>query len=231
MSKELLPYRVLFVEDERQTRENYVIYLKTIFKEVYEAEDGDDGYRQYVDKKPHIMVIDLNLPKMNGLELLKRIRQADHNTKAIMLTAHTDKEFLLSAASLKLVEYLVKPVNRRDLKNALNIAVEELEHFKIEAVKKVVFASGYSWDKESKELLHHKENIQLTAKETKMLELLCSSLGRTFTYDEISEYVWGYDALGSADSIKTLVKKLRTKLPKSTVENVFGIGYKINSLK
>jgi len=230
VSEDLLPYKVLFIEDEEETRKNYVIYLKTIFKEVYEAENGEDGYRQYQNKKPDIMIIDVNLPKMNGLELLKKIRQKDQNTKAIMLTAHTDKEFLLNAASLKLVEYLVKPVNRRDLKNVLNTAIEELENFRIDVIKKVVFESGYSWNKESKELSLHKKHVSLTAKESKLLELLCSSTGRTFTFDEISEYVWGYTA-GSTDSIKTLIKKLRFKLPKSTIENVFGIGYKINSKK
>lgn len=66
------PYKILFVEDEKVTRENYVMYLKMHFQEVYEAEDGEKAYELYKEKHPDIMIIDINIPKLNGLELLKK---------------------------------------------------------------------------------------------------------------------------------------------------------------
>ena len=110
------PYKILFVEDDQVIRENYVTYLKMFFSEVFEAEDGEKAYELYKLKKPDIMIIDINIPKLNGLDLLERIRENDYSTKAIMLTAHSDKSFLLKAVGLKLTRYLVKPVSRKDLK-------------------------------------------------------------------------------------------------------------------
>ena len=105
--KDMHPYKILLVEDEKAIKENYVTYLKMFFEEVYEAEDGEKAYELYKTKKPDIMIIDINIPKLNGLDLLEKIRQNDHSTKAILLTAHSDKSFLFKAIPLKLVKYLV----------------------------------------------------------------------------------------------------------------------------
>jgi diguanylate cyclase (GGDEF)-like protein len=127
-------YDILFIEDDPIIRSNYSKELKVHFKNVYEAPDAFKGYELYQEKKPHIMIVDINLPKMSGLELLKKIRKTDQNTKAIVLTAHTNKEFMLQAASLKLNEYLVKPVNRHDFRQALEKSVQEIESFNIVSV-------------------------------------------------------------------------------------------------
>lgn len=121
----IYPYTVLFVEDEKATRENYTAYFKMFFNEVYEAGDGEEAYLLYKEKKPDIMIIDINLPKLNGIELLKRIRESDYITKAIMLTAHADEEFLSATASLQLTRHLVKPVSRKNLNEALDLSINE----------------------------------------------------------------------------------------------------------
>ncbi|MGB5793051.1 response regulator transcription factor [Poseidonibacter sp.] len=124
--EELYPYKILFVEDEEATRKNYVTYLKMLFSEVYEAKDGEIAYQLYKEKKPDILILDVNIPKLNGLELLEKIRENDYTTKAIMCTAHSDQNFLLQAVSLQLTKYLVKPVSRQELKEALDLAISEL---------------------------------------------------------------------------------------------------------
>ncbi len=229
MSDKLLPYKILFVEDEAQTRQNYVIYLKTIFQEVYEAEDGEEGYELYKERRPHIMVIDINLPKINGLELLQKIRQEDHNTKAIMLTAHTDEEFLLEAASLKLTKYLKKPVARKELRDTLMLSVKELQEYVVKPLEAFYLDDAYRWEFGSKKLMHFKDEISLTPKERMFLDLLCTNHTQVVTYEQISEHVWGYDEVGSLDSIKSMLRKLRKKLPKDFIKNVFATGYKINT--
>jgi len=125
--KQNYPFKILFVEDEKAIRDNYIQYLKIFFSEVYEAEDGDKAYQIYNEKKPDIIILDINIPKLNGLDLLKKIRENDYITKVIMLTAHTDKKFLLDASSLQLTRYLVKPVSRKNLKEALEHSIEELQ--------------------------------------------------------------------------------------------------------
>lgn len=224
---EKYPYRILFVEDEEALRTNYVTYLQMIFDEVHEAKDGEEALKVYKNVKPHIMIVDIHMPRMNGLEFLREVRKEDHATKAIMLTAHTDTAFLIEAAALKLTCYLTKPITRKALQEALQTAIEEMKHFETKPLVRVKFADGWSWDKQREELFCFEQNVPLTKKEQKLLALLFSSANRTFTYDEIFDYVWGYDQIGTLDALKSLVKALRKKIPKDTVHNVFGIGYKI----
>lgn len=227
MKNKLFPFKILFIEDEKETRQNYVLYLKTLFSEVYEAADGEEGYKIYREKKPHIMIIDINLPKMSGLELLKQIRQSDHTTKAIMLTAHTDKNFLLEATTLKLTKYLVKPVNRRDLKSTLDKTIDELQSYKVTPVKKIIFDKNCFWNSETKEFVYFGEVVELTAKEKKLLELLLLQPSKTFTYNEIFDHFWQEESF-TLNSLKNLVKRLRKKIPCDIISNVFNEGYRIS---
>ena len=222
------PYKILFVEDDQVIRENYVTYLKMFFSEVFEAEDGEKAYELYKLKKPDIMIIDINIPKLNGLDLLERIRENDYSTKAIMLTAHSDKSFLLKAVGLKLTRYLVKPVSRKDLKEALKLTIDEVLKFNVITVQKIDLPDDYSWDFQLKELKYHNVIVELTNKEKIFLELLFSHKNRVFTYDEISDYVWGYDDSIPLNGLKNIVKRLRKKLPEDTILNIFNEGYEIN---
>lgn len=222
------PYKILFVEDEEATRENYVTYLKMLFTDVFEAEDGEIAYKLYQEKKPDIMIIDINIPKLNGLDLLKKIRQDNQKIKAIMLTAHTNTDFLLSATSLKLTKYLVKPVNRKDLKEALELAVNEIQNYCILPIKKIDLNENYYWDIELKDLRQHNCSIELTNKERILLSLLLSHKNKVFTYNEIFSYVWEYEEEISLNSLKNMIKRLRKKLPEEIIVNVFNEGYKAN---
>ena len=223
----MYPYKVLIVEDEQVLRENYATYLKMFFNEVYEAEDGAQGYELYKTKKPDIMIVDINLPKLTGLELLKKIREKDSQTKVIMSTAYTDKNFLLDAVTLKLTKYLVKPVSRKDLKEALKLTIDELREFDMVPLKKIDLTQEYSWYVELKELKYHNTAIKLTHKERTLLGLLFSHKNRVFSYDEIFEHVWEYEETISINGLKNMVKRLRKKLPEDTIQNVFNEGYKI----
>ncbi len=227
MIEEIYPYKVLFVEDEEILRKNYTTYLKMLFKEVYEAKDGEIAYKIYKEEKPDIMIIDIHLPKLNGIDLLKKIRENDHSTKAIMLTAHTDKSFLIDAAALKLTKYLVKPISRKELKNALNESIEELNKYDILPIKKIELKNNYMWNTELQELKNDNKTIELTSKEKKILTLLFSRKDKVFSYDEIFDYFWMEEESFTLNSLKNLIKRLRKKLPEDTIINQFNEGYKI----
>jgi YesN/AraC family two-component response regulator len=119
MDNEKSLYNILFIEDEVTIRENYVRFLQRYFQNVYEANDGEEALSIYNKEKIDIMIIDINLPKLNGIDFLKIVRKNDHTVKAIMLTANSDVDTLLSAIDLKLSQYLVKPITRDELKTAL----------------------------------------------------------------------------------------------------------------
>jgi len=225
---ELYPYKILFVEDEDLLRKNYTSYLKLLFKDVYSAKDGQEALLIYKKEKPDIMIVDIHIPKINGLELIKTIRQNDLNVKVIILTAHLNTEFLMEAASLKLVKYLKKPVNRKELKEALTLAINEISNYDIIPRKNFNLSNGYVWDKETKELKHFNEIVDLTNKERLFLELLFSHKNKVFSYDEIFYYVWNdFNENVSLSSLKNLISRLRKKIDIDLIVNVFNEGYKL----
>jgi DNA-binding response OmpR family regulator len=221
-------YSVLYVEDEKDIRANYVNYLTRHFEKVFEAADGQEGYDKYVKYRPDIMIVDINLPKLNGLDLIRKVRKDNHSTKVIMLTAHSEIKYLLEATEFKLTKYLVKPVTRSELKDALTLAMDELSNFETRSKKTIIMKDGFYWDIQREELFNNNSCTILTNKERSVLSLLFSSLNRVFTYDDIIFHVWYEEDNDKVDALKTIIKNLRKKLPKDTIKNVFATGYKID---
>lgn len=116
-----LQYNILFVEDEVATRSNYVQYLERYFNNVYEASNGEEALIIYQDKKPDLLIIDINMPKMNGMELLTKIRQNDEDTKVIMLTAYSKNEYIIKTMEFPNTKYLIKPITRSELEQTLEL--------------------------------------------------------------------------------------------------------------
>lgn len=220
-------YDILFIEDEVDVRKNYVHYLKRYFENVYEVGTLKEAHKLYKEKRPSILIVDINLPDGTGIEFLAKIRESDHTVRAIMLTAMSSVEILLDATELKLTKYLIKPVCREGLREALENAVEELHSFTTYSNNKILLKDSFYWDKNTKQLF--KDNIEqmLTNKERALLTLLFSDIKQTFTTEDIIFELW-YDVDSSkVASLKTIIKKLRKKLPDGTIKNVFGVGYKI----
>ncbi|MEA1891605.1 MAG: response regulator transcription factor [Campylobacterota bacterium] len=227
MSNKKESYSVLYVEDEKEIRENYIKYLKRLFEHVYEAVDGREGLQVYNEKKPDILIVDINLPELNGLSLVRQVREYDHTTRVIMLTAHSDAKYLLEATELKLTKYLIKPISRSELREALDMVVSELSTFDVKSKKRATLRDGYYWNFDKAELFHYGSLVVLTNKEQILLNLLFSNKNRVFTYESIIMSLWSDSFDDKQDSLKTIIKNLRKKLPEGSIENVFGRGYKI----
>ncbi len=227
MKESKYPYSVLFIEDEEAIRNNYTSYLKEYFEKVYEAEDGLIAYEIYKTKKPQILIIDVHIPHINGIKLLQKIRETDHTTKAIILTAYADTNYLLQAAELKLTKYLVKPISRQELKEALALVVNELSDFKVSSNKVVHLLNNYVWDYTKKEISNNGNYIELTNLERRIMVLFFDNINIVLPLDSIIYEVWGDSLRGNHASLKTLIKNLRKKMPLDIIKNVFGVGYKL----
>lgn len=219
---------ILYAEDEIETRKNYTNYLKRYFKEVYVAQNGEQALNFYEEHKPNIMLLDINMPFINGLELTKKIREQDKKTRIIILTAHLEQDKLLFAAELNLTKYLPKPISRIKLKEALNEAVNQYKELNEDSL---IFElrEGFSFNRDSKKLIFENSEIKLTKYESLFLELMTSKKDRVFTSDEIYNYLWDEveTCESSATKLKDLIKRLRKKLPKDSIENIYGAGYKL----
>ena len=225
----LLNYKILFIEDDNKTRQNYVNVLKSSFRDVYQAKDGFEALEIYKAKKPDIMIIDVDLPKMSGLDLLKKIRKEDINTKAILFTSYSDKKTLLKATILKLTEYLIKPVSRKELKIAIQLAIDEIENYKITSSDILKLKDSFTWSFEKEELYKCNKLIKLTKKEKDILNIIFRNTlkNKATSYEELLYPIWeDYNEL-TLKSLKTFMSTIRKKLPENTIVNEYSIGYKI----
>ena len=218
---------ILFVEDERGIRKSYIESLDERFCTVYEASDGEEAYRIYQSKRPSIIVADINMPKLNGLELVHKIREQDYTTRIIMLTAYSDVKYLLEAVGLQLTKYLVKPISRKELADALSMAIDEFSKYEITPKKLLTLKDKFYWDLKTYELFNDGKLIILTKMERTVLIYLLNNVNKICKYDEIMYAVWPDVFDDRLSALKTIVKNLRRKLPEDTIQNVFNEGYKV----
>ena len=216
---------LLFIEDEVEIRKNYVMALKPSFKNVYEASNGKDGFNIYKDKKPEILIVDINMPKLNGLDLIGKIRENDLSTKIIVLTAYSNEEHLLKASELKLIKYLLKPVKRNTLYETINKAIEEINTYDISNKNLLILKDNYIWDFNKKNLYKNYIEIELTKKEKDILQVIFQNPNKELTYDMIIESVWD-EYNNTSQNLKTRIMNIRKKLPENTIETIYGIGYR-----
>lgn len=221
MDNKFKDFSILYIEDDKGIRDINFSMFKRIFKEAYEAENGEIGYQLYIDKKPDIIVTDIKMPKLNGLELAKRIRKKDNKTKIIITTAFNDEKYLLESIELNLERYLIKPLTKRNLFPALEKAISQIP-------KKLYLSKNFFFDYRSS-LFYFEDNIiEMTKKELLFLSLLVKNIDKIVTYDEIEEEVWGYENM-SISSLRTTIGCLRKKLPFNIISNISNMGYKLKT--
>lgn len=216
--------KILFVEDDDIARENAVEYLSHIFGEVLQASNGLEAYSLYNQYHPQIIITDIMMPKINGLELVEKIRQYDKTTQIIIATAFSTKEYLLRAIELQLVKYLIKPISQQQLEDALEACCALLNQSQSNVMS---LGLDCSFDVYNKTLLYQGEVFKLRAKEILLLELLLKNHSRYVTYEEIENVVWSEGSM-SKDALKTLIRDLKSKLPSNVLKNLSGTGYKID---
>lgn len=214
--------RILYVEDENEIRQNTIKSLKFFTQEVYEAENGLVGWEMYLKHKPDIIMTDILMPKLNGIELVRRIRQHDPHVCIVIITAHTDTEHLLGAIDLHLEQYIVKPITLDSLNTALSRCLARIETKKAFLLN---LPSGYTYDIDHKVLSYEGETIKLNKKEILFFEILLLNSHRVVTYAELQEHVW-MDDIMTDSALRTLVRSVRKKLPQDLITNLSGNGYR-----
>ena len=169
MTKILKNYSILYVEDEPIIQQNICEYLESYFNKVYVASDGKKALELYYEHCPDVMLLDINLPYISGLDVAKEIRQENASVKIIMLTAYTDTEKLLAATELKLSKYLVKPIGPKLFKEAMLHLSKELLANPLDFV---YVALNCIWHKNEEVLYLHNVPVNLSEKEHRLFKLL-----------------------------------------------------------
>lgn len=218
--------KVLYVEDEEFIRTNAISYLKRLFHNVYEACDAMNAMEMIEKYKPHIVITDIKMPKISGLDMIRKVREHDDKTQFIVLTAFTDTDYLLDAIDLGLVKYLTKPIRHETIYPLLVKCAKNI--FEDKDSKRYISDTCY-YDTVSEILLYDDEEVKLSKTELKFLQLLCKNSPRAVSYEELQNHIW-YDEYMSDNAIRLLVRDLRKKLPKDSIKNISKIGYKLELL-
>jgi DNA-binding response OmpR family regulator len=216
--EELKNISILCVEDEDGIRETIVNTLNYYFKDVYEATSGNEGFELYEYYKPKIVITDIQMRDGNGVELVKRIRENDFETMIIMLTAHSNEEYLMELINSNVNHYILKPLNLKKLSQAL-------EKYLVKSSKPVMLSEDLLFDLQKRELVYkNSEIIPLRKREKDFLYLLYEKKDSILKYEEIEFELWN-DKEMTTHALKSFIKELRSKLPINVIKNVPQEGY------
>ena len=178
---------------------------------MYIGVDGEDGFNLYKEHKPDFIITDIKMPKMDGIELVKKIRQNDADTSIVIISAHTEVELLLESIPLNLIEYVVKPLNTEKLKEIFEKFLTNKDN------------TNFIYNKDKSEVILSGETHTLNYKENLFLDKIINQK-RIISYDEIEFDIWDGKEM-SQNALRLFIKNLRKKLPKDFIKNVPNHGY------
>ncbi|MEA3499283.1 MAG: response regulator transcription factor [Campylobacterota bacterium] len=217
--------KVLYVEDDLKVREVNSEIFSYLTNQLILASDGEEALEKYNIYKPHIIITDIKIPKLNGIEFIKNVREKDKKTPVVFCTAYSDECYLLPAANLNIQGYLVKPLVYNKLKEVL---FEIIKYLNINSIIEIKISDDLSYDTDKGVLIFENTTIDLNKKEKALIDLLVENKNKVVLYQEIENSVWGIDDEYMSDTaLRTLIKILRKKLPSGTIENIARQGYKI----
>lgn len=217
--------RILVVEDEVDLLEAIAEGLRIDGYAVDTSEDGDKGLELASTSNYDLIILDLNLPSIDGLDILKNIRQNDKLTKILILTARSSIEDRVKGLDLGANDYLIKPFHFDELEARIRCLLRmkfiqednELKHNNLKINTKS--RKAYIYD----------EEIKLTKKELAILEYLMKNINKSVSQEELIEHVWDNSVDMFSNSVRVHINSLRKKLKAQTeeeiIKNVVGVGY------
>ena len=215
MSKILNNLTVLIVENEGDGKKIVQEVMRDKFEKVITAQNGDEGLKKFKKYNPNMVITDVFMPIMNGLDMAKSIKEISKDTPIIV--------FSLKGIDVGIDKYVLKPI---DLDDFL-VTLENVAKNKIETANIIQVTNGYSFNKIKRVLIRDGVEISLTKKELAFISLLIKRLGTLVLHDEIKNVVWVGESVTEA-AIRTFVKRVRDKVGSNFIKNVPGLGYKID---
>lgn len=218
---------ILIVEDEQRLGD---ILKKQLEESGFNAEIAYDGYvgKQLVEKNSYsLIILDISLPLINGYDLCKEIRKRDNKIPIIMLTAFSTSENKLAGFDVGADDYIVKPFDYRELLARVNVFLRRSDSSNPQF--EILRIANLEMDLKTKSVTREGKRIDLTAKESLLLETFLKNKGKLLTRDQIIEQVWGIEFDPSTNIIDVYVNYLRKKIDKDfepkLIHTKFGFGF------
>ncbi|MBT2684985.1 response regulator transcription factor [Bacillus sp. ISL-37] len=224
---------ILIVEDEREIAELVRDYLEAEGYRSVLAFDGHDGLSQFIEHRPTVAVLDVMLPRMDGIELCRRIR-AESNIPIIIMSAKKSDTDKIIGLGIGADDYVTKPFSPGELVARIKAQLRRFKHLSVpKETENTIRYPGLEIN--LKEYTVHAEGrpIDLSAKEFQLLAFMAANKGQVFTKEQLLENVWGYQHVGDTNTITVYVRKLREKMEVNPseprfIKTVWGIGYKFD---
>ncbi|HZO97363.1 MAG TPA: response regulator transcription factor [Gaiellaceae bacterium] len=218
---------ILVVEDESSIASFVSLYLKNAGYSVRTASTGGEALALAAAEKPALIVLDLMLPDIDGIEVCKRIRQ-DSDVPILMLTARDEDVDKIIGLEVGADDYLTKPFNPRELVARIRSVLRRAAPERRERESETIQHGNLTVDAGRREVRVGDEEIQLAPKEFDLLWELLDHRGLVLTRDQLLERVWGYTFAGDTRTVDVHVRQLRRKLgDASPIVTVWGVGYKV----
>jgi two-component system alkaline phosphatase synthesis response regulator PhoP len=226
--------KVLVIEDDKSIVDLLEIHLKDLNCDVTTTLDGAEGLRKATSETFDLIVLDIMLPNVNGLDICKEVRKRDIYTPVLMLTSKSEEVDKVIGLEIGADDYLTKPFSIREF-----IARTKAILRRVEAIQKEIGSdadisiSDLSIEASKRKVTLKGERIELTPKEFDLLHLLASHPGKTYTREQLLNILWGYQYNGYEHTVNSHINRLRSKIepdiskPKYILTS-WGVGYRFN---
>lgn len=225
--------KILIVEDEHDILQLIKLYVEKEGFRTVSAKTGMEGLQQVKHEKPDLVVLDLMLPEIDGLEVCKRLRSAPETAMLpiIMLTAKAEESDTIIGLELGADDYVIKPFSPKTLVARIKALFRRLERKPDDSPASYRYGD-LVMDLARHEVTVNKIEVSLTAKEFGLLEHLLRNPGRVLTREVLLNTVWGYDYYGTTRTVDVHVRRLKQKLPSlsDAIISVKSLGYKLKEL-
>lgn len=219
--------KILVVDDDRVLADVITFTLRREGFVVIQAYDGAAGLERWADEQPDLIILDVNMPKISGFEVCRRIR-AQADTPILMLTVRGEEDDIVGGLELGADDYIVKPFSPRQLVARVKAILRRAGGKPVPTELQVGFLKLVSGKRELT-IGSEKEQVSLTPLENRLLECLMVNAGQVLTFDIIIDYVWG-PAAADRDMLRQVVRRLRMKIEPEPSEPIYiqtvpGLGY------
>ena len=230
--------RVIIIEDEVDIAELIELHLDDLNCETEMYHNGRVGYEAVLKNNPDLIILDVNLPEMNGLDICRRQRAEKVNIPLLMLTARSEEIDKILGLETGADDYLTKPFGVRELIARVKALFRrvEIETQSDNTENEIISFKKLSIDKNKRKVLVNAKRVELTPKEFELLYLLASHPGVTYDRKDLLNLVWSYDFEGYEHTVNSHINRLRSKIETDPnnpdyVLTTWGVGYRFNDVE
>ncbi|MEG6521835.1 response regulator transcription factor [Desulfotomaculum sp. 1211_IL3151] len=219
-------YQIFLVEDELNLNQILTSYLQ---KEGWEVRSFTNGQSALgvIDECPHLWILDIMLPDIDGYQLLRRIKEEAPGMPVIFISARDADIDRIMGLEMGSDDYLAKPFLPRELVIRARRVLERVYNKFAELEKPNLYLEPYLLDESKREISRDDRVIELTSKEYDLALFFTKHKGQALSREQIINWVWGEDYVGTDRSVDDLVRRIRKKLPELRIETVYGYGYRV----